>query len=199
MALATYADLQTQVAGWLGRDDLTANIPDFITLFEAHAARKMRLRPAETSTTLTPSSGSVALPTDYLAWRRVTWTGSTRSELEYLHPTVLQAYYPTSSSATPRFFTIEGSTLKIRPVDATGLEFDYFAKNAALSSALNWLYTGNPDAYLFGTLTEAYLYNKDPDNAAIWKQRRDEVMGDIKMADFRNPGAMAVRVYGQCP
>jgi hypothetical protein len=37
MSLSTYSDLQTQVANWLARSDLTAYIPDMITLFEAAA------------------------------------------------------------------------------------------------------------------------------------------------------------------
>lgn len=199
MALATYANLQTQVSSWLGRDDLTGYIPDFITLFEAYAARKMRLRPAETSTTLTPSSGSVSLPSDYLGWRRVTWTGSPRRDLDYVHPSLLQSYYPSTPSGTPTVFTIEGGTLKIRPTDTTGLEFDYFAKNTALSSSLNWLYTSYPDAYLFGTLVEAYLFDEDAEMASVWAQRRDGVFDDIRKADFRNPGSLAIRVAGVTP
>jgi hypothetical protein len=36
MALSTYSDLQTAVATWLHRSDLTAIIPDLITLAETH-------------------------------------------------------------------------------------------------------------------------------------------------------------------
>lgn len=199
MALATYANLQSVIADQLARSDLTAQIPDFITLFEAVAARKLRVRSMETSTNLTPSSGSVALPSDYLAWRRVTWTGSNRAELEYVHPSILQAYFPTTPSDTPRMFTIEGSTLKVRPVDDTILEFDYFAKNAALSGALNWLYTNNPDVYLFGALTEAYAFTKDYEQAAVWKARRDEIFSEISLQNFRNAGAMAIRTMSCTP
>jgi hypothetical protein len=69
MSLSSYADLQTQIANWLASDDLTTYIPDFITLFEAAACRKLKVRPQETTTTLTPSSGVATLPTDYLGHR----------------------------------------------------------------------------------------------------------------------------------
>src|SRR5262245_15894630 len=75
MAITTYAQLQTAIASWLARSDLTATIADFITLFEAAANRRLRVRQMETSTNLTPSSGAATLPTDYLAWRRLTWAG----------------------------------------------------------------------------------------------------------------------------
>jgi hypothetical protein len=115
MSFSTYADLQSQVATWLARSDLTTNIPDFITLFEAAAARKLRVRPMETSTTLTTSSGVAALPTGYLGFRRATWNGSTNVELTYKHPSMLKALYPTGSSGTPQDFTIEASSLILRP------------------------------------------------------------------------------------
>ncbi len=86
MCLTTYANLQSSIASWLARDDLTAYLPDFITLFEAVAARKLKVRLQESVTTLTPVVGVVTLPSDYLGYRRVTWTGSPRRELTYVAP-----------------------------------------------------------------------------------------------------------------
>lgn len=40
--LDSYANLQTSIADWLNRSDLTAVIPDFITLAEAEMARRLR-------------------------------------------------------------------------------------------------------------------------------------------------------------
>jgi hypothetical protein len=111
MAITTYSELKTAVENWLDHSLFTARVPEFIALFEACANRRLRVRQQETSTNLTPSNGSVALPADYLSWRRVTWTGSTRVELEYVHPSYLQAAYPTSPAGVPHFFTVEGSTL----------------------------------------------------------------------------------------
>lgn len=82
MAITTYSELQAAIQAWLARTDLAANVPDFITLFEAAANRRLRVRQQETSTTLTPTSGSASLPADYLSWRRVTWAGSPLQELE---------------------------------------------------------------------------------------------------------------------
>ncbi len=200
MAFTSYIDLKAVVADQLARSDLTAQIVDFIALFEAEAARDLfRQRPAETSTNLTPSSGSVALPADYMGWRRATWTGAERHELEYVHPSYLQAAYPTSPSGTPWFFTIEGSTLKVRPLDVTAIEFDYFAKTGALATSLNWLMTNHWDAYFFGTLEQAYLYDKDPDNAAVWSAKKKGVFDSIKLQRFREEGALTIRTMSLTP
>lgn len=201
MSITTYAQLQTAVASWLNRDDLTTTIPDFITIFEATANRRLRLRSQELAATLTPSSGVATLPTDYLAWRRVTWTGSTNTELEYVHPSYLHALYPTAPAGVPRLFTIEGSSLTVRPSDDTALTFDYFQKIAALSNSntTNWLLTAHPDIYLFGTLAEAHGFVKDPDSLALWKTRRDEIFDEIERLDVKTRGPSAIRIMGYTP
>jgi hypothetical protein len=198
MAITTYAELQSAIANWLARDDLTSYIPDFITLFEAAAARRLKVRLQESTTTLTPSSGVATVPSDYLGHRRVTWTGSPIQELSYVAPPIYAGYLE-SGSGTPTVFTIEGSNLRVAPSSDTALTFDYYAKTAAVSSSLNWLFTNHPDAYLFGSLAEANAFNKDIDAAGLWKARRDEVFDEISKLDFNERQGMAMRVTGHTP
>lgn len=198
MALTTYAELQAAIASWLARDDLTSFIPDFITLFEAAACRKLKVRLQETTATLTPSGGVATVPTDYLGHRRVTWTGSPIHELSYVTPPIYAAYL-NSGSGTPTIFTIEGSNLRVAPSSDTALTFDYYARTAAVSGSLNWLFTNHPDAYLFGSLCEANAFNKDVDPAGLWKARRDEVFDEIAKLDFNERQGMAVRTMGVTP
>src|SRR5579863_10497735 len=42
MALDNYADLQTAIGNWLNRADLSAAIPDFITIAEAQISRRLQ-------------------------------------------------------------------------------------------------------------------------------------------------------------
>ena len=199
MAFNNYSDLQTQIGNWLARSDLTTNLPDFITLFEAQAARKMRVRPMETTATLTPASGSAALPSDYLGYRRATVIASPRVQMDYVTPSHLQGLYPDGISGTPSYFTIEGSAIKTRSSDTTSIEFLYFAKNTAVSIALNWLYTNHPDAYLFGSLAEAYAFIQDFEKMQLWGGRRDKVFDDIRLVNFREGSDLAVRTVGAHP
>ena len=189
------------LASWSARGDLTStNYSDFVALFEAWANRTLRVRQMETSATITMSSGSGSLPTDYLQWRRATWNGSPTQELEYVHPSVLQGYYPTASSFTPTLFTIQGSSLNTQSTDATDILLEYWQKISSLeTNSTNWLMTAHPDFYLAGTLVELYLFNKDPDNALIWKGRRDELLGEISRLDKASIGPAAIRVFGPTP
>jgi hypothetical protein len=67
--------------------------------------------------------GTCSLPSDYLAWRRVTWTGQTRLELAYVVPDYFEAVYPTQPADTPpracsrrcRMRRIPKSSWKARP------------------------------------------------------------------------------------
>ena len=131
----------------------------------------------------------------------MTWTGSSRVELQYVHPSYLQAAYPSTPSARPRVFSIEGSVLKIRPVDATALEFDYFQKIPALSAgaATNWLLAAHPDLYLFGALVEAEMFGVNDERAPLWKARRDEIFDEIEKLSNKTRGAGAMRVMGSTP
>jgi len=201
MSLVSYADLQTQVANWLARTDLNPFIPDMITLFEAAAARKLKVRQQETTVSLATTNGVATLPSDFLGYRRVTWVGSFNVDLDYVHPSVWQFYEPTTIQGTPQVFTIEGGNLSIAPLDDSGLQLVYNQKTPALSSSLNWLYTNYPDVYLFGTLCEANFFNKGSalPLAAMWKQRRDEAFDEIQRVDFNERQGMAIRVFGITP
>jgi hypothetical protein len=200
MTFSTYSDLKTNMADWLARDDLTSNLDNFITLFESAINRKLfRVRQKETTATLTPSSGTVALPSDYLSAIRLTWTGSPRIDLDYVHPSYLQMIYPTSPTDVPRIYTIEGSNILVRPVNDTALELLYNQKTAALSGSLNWLYTNYPDVYLAGSLVEAYQYLKDTENMAIWGTRLETALTEIRSNTFNQAGNMTIKVMGFTP
>ena len=199
MPFTTYAELQAAVADHLARDDLDDFIPDFITLFECTASRRLRVRLDETSTTLTPTSGIATVPTDMLGFRRVTWTGSPRNDLVYVHPSYFEALYPNRDSGTPGNYTVEGTSLKVGPLSDTNLDVVYYARTAAVSGTLNWLFTKHPDAYLFGTLVEAEAFNKNLEKATLWRARCDLVFDEILKADFNERGQMTMRVHGQTP
>jgi hypothetical protein len=140
-----------------------------------------------------------ALPAGYLGWIRATVQSNPRMDMLYVHPSYLQMLYASDISTRPAYFTIEGSSLKTRSSDTTDIELLYNAKNAAVSSSLNWLFTNHPDAYLFGSLAEAGGFSVDTDSLAKWSARRDAVFNEIMMSDFRAQGPMSIRVAGATP
>ena len=199
----TYTSLKDSIADWIARDDLTSVIPDFVVQFEAEANLRLRVRDQETVTTLTTTLGVVALPSDYLAWRRVyNTTNGTRRELEYVHPSYLTALYPTSAAGDPKSFTIDAGNLIILPYNdtASAITFDYYKVVPPLASnASNWLLTKWPNVYLNGSLAEAYKYIKNYDSALRHTQLRDDLIDKIIQLDAQSRGPAAIRVMGHTP
>jgi hypothetical protein len=203
MSITTYSELQTAIASWLGHGLFTANIPDFIDLFESVANRRLRTRFQETTSTVTMTGGSGALPADFLQQRRVTWAGSTKVELDYVEPSYIQSAYPTDAAGTPQVYTIEGSTIYVRPSSDTNLTLVYYAKIPALSDSAttNWLLTSHPDLYLFGSMVEAENFGVNDDRMPMWKARRDEIFEElIQLSNKSRVGTGAgIRVMGSTP
>ena len=189
MSITTNAELLTAVTNWLDRTDLSARIPEFIVLFESMLNRRLEARQQITSTTLTVTAGSATLPTDYLAYKRVTWTGSPRRELTYVTPTFLSSFNAAQASGAPTHFTIEGSTLKVALLDNTSLEFLYAQKVPPIATTdPNWLLTAHPDAYLFGSLAAAKTFTSSDSNrgAALseFKMTVEGIVDDLSRLKF---------------
>jgi hypothetical protein len=200
MTISTYAELQTAINSWLARTDLATNVPDFIANFEAVANRRLRVRQQETSATLTPVSGSATLPADYLSFRRVTWAGSPLIQLEYVTPEYMNWRFTVSDSSLPTVFTIEGSTLTVRPTNDSNLTLEYFQKIPSLaSSSTNWLLTAYPDLYLYGSLYQAYEFIRDYESSAFRKAQRDEIFDEILILSNKTRGVGGMRVLGPTP
>jgi hypothetical protein len=194
MPLATYADLQAAVAGWLARDDLAAAIPDFIAVFEAAANRRVRVRQMEHAVELTPTNGTAPLPADYLVWRRV--TGARGRELDYAHPSWLQAAYPPAGQGPARAFSIEGANLVLKPADTGAVTLTYYRRIPPLADGANWLFAAHPDLYLFGALTEAQAFIADAEKATLWKARRDELFAEVETLAQKGKAPGPIRVVG---
>ena len=66
MALSNYSELQSSIADWLNRSDLTNQIKDFIALAEAEINSKLRIRKMISSTTITVDSETESIPSGLL-------------------------------------------------------------------------------------------------------------------------------------
>ena len=216
MAITDYSSLKQTVANYLHRDDLSSDgsgstttpIEDAISLFEAEANRKLRVRQQMvTQASSASTDGSFSLPTDYLAWESVTWSYSgIYKELEYVDPSYIAERYPDYPASTPEVFTIMGTTdsvgkVQLMPTSTSAVNFTYYQKITALSTdnTSNWLLSAHPDLYMAGAMTEACVYTKDYDTAAIWKGRRDTLFDEITNLDTKTRGPSYIRVPGYNP
>src|SRR5262245_13524622 len=181
MAITNFNELQSATMNWLDRTDssFTPRIPEFIVLAESAINRRLRVQDQITTAILSFSLGSSTLPADYLEWKRVTRLTSVSQTLEWAEPELLatayqhSVFYLPNVPLNPGLFTIEGSAVKVRPIDdSSTVEFLYYAKIPALttSGSTNWLLAAHPDVYLAATLAEAMIFSEGPpDLATLWK------------------------------
>ena len=192
MAIGTYAELQTAVANWLNRDDLTANIPDFITLCEARLNRVLRTRAMEGLYTASTISGQrdYNLPPNYLQMRALRLNTSPLTVLEYVSPEIMDRVWAGSSGGRPVAYTIKANELFLGPSpDAVyTMEMDYYRKFDSLSAIIttNLMLTDNPDVYLYGSLLEAEPFIKNDTRIQIWGTSFYKAITDIQDQDAKD-------------
>lgn len=167
MSIATFTELQTAIGDYLARADLTAKIPDFITLAEAHFNREIRTREMTGAVGLTLVNGVATLPTDFLEWVNVQWIGVRSRDLRYAEPDSEAWRFRYRPNGDPSMFGIFGSVVSIRPILAGNIVLTYYQQLSTITiNNGNWLLTKYPDLYVYRTLAEAYLYQKDSKKAA---------------------------------
>ncbi len=192
MAITTYAELQAAAANWLVRGDLTARIPEFITLAEARLNRVLRARLAEVETALTAVVGArtLPLPTGFAEPLALWITRPVgREALPFLEPSLMAA---SSLRGAPSAWTVDGVALAFdRPCDqAYAFTLRMLAKFALSDAApTNPLLSDYPDAYLFATLCEAAPFLRDADLSGSYEARLGRAIEEINSKDARSRAA----------
>jgi hypothetical protein len=201
MAIGTYAQLQSAVADWAARADLSPRMADYITMAEARFNRELRVRQMETEATVTMTEGTGTLPTDFLAMKRVTYQGSPVTELYYQTPAYLQDAYPDTTAGDPVVYTLEGLSIKVRPITSTSVKVLYWQKIPALSDSAttNWLLTAHPDLYLAATLAEVAQWEPDMTDAGRYEARTVELIERVSRLSAQAPGQMQIRNVYRVP
>lgn len=202
MPLSTYTELKAAIASWLNREDLTSQIPDFITLAEAKFNRELRTNDMVARDYTVATEGYVDLPTDWLQHISmvVTSPADTYEALTYIAP---EEYYDRQKdglTGTARYYTIINNKILLLPVPTsnTSLEIVYYEKIQALSgsNASNWLLARSPDLYLYTSLLQAEAYLVNDERIPLWAGAADKIIAGMTLESerARRPqGALAAR------
>ena len=189
MSLSTYSDLQTSIANYLARSDLTSQIPDFITFAENRLRRELRIRQMLKSvTTATVANDStVELPSDFLQVRDFVVVTNPLTPLSYSSPSSLSNDPRASEVGVPKSYTILANDFQMSPVpDAVyTVKLLYFAAPAYLSSSntSNVFLTTAPDALLYASLIEAEPYLMNDARINTWGTMYDRAIASLAKSD----------------
>jgi hypothetical protein len=189
MSFATYSDLQTSIANYLARSNLTSIIPDFITLAENRLRRELRIRQMLKSVTTSTVSGdaTVELPSDFLEIRDFVVMTNPIQPLSYSSPSSLSNDLRTSEVGVPLSYTILASEFQLAPAPdgIYTLKMLYFAAPPYLSSsnASNVFLNVAPDGLLYGALVEAEPYLMNDARINTWGSMYDRAITSLTKSD----------------
>ena len=207
--ITTYAELQTDIADWLNRSDLTDVIPTFIQLVDARLNRDQLTRETK-ELTLDDGTGtldfnlftpqpSIPLSRAMTNMRSLMITGvQDPDDAQVFNPplrapviqltSVEQLYARRSeltAAAITRFAAVQAPNIILAPLPDTVYRFTMIAEvQEPLSDAnpVNDVLATAPDVYLYGALVEAAPYIKDDERTALWDQRFQTALAELERA-----------------
>jgi hypothetical protein len=189
MSITNYSDLQSTIASYLARTDLTAQIPDFIQLAETRLRRELRLRQMlkVVTTVTTANDGTVELPSDFLQMRDLHINTNPIQVLEYLSPSNFYRNTWSVSNGLPQQYTILAQEFQFSPKPATDytLQMMYYAAPPYLSNSnLSNVFLANcPDLLLYGALGEAEPYLMNDARLSTWAAMYDRGLQALTVSD----------------
>jgi hypothetical protein len=192
MAISTYSELNTAVANWLDRDDLTDRIPEFIALCEARFNRLLRIRAMEYKQTASTVAGqrNLALPTGFIQMRNLQMNASPIVPMQYVTPEIYDRLYGSTFTGTPEMYTIIADEIQLGPIPASvqTIEMLFYKKFDALTdvATTNWMITNAPDVYLYGCLLEAEPFIMNDPRVQLWATAFKQAITDIQEQDNKD-------------
>lgn len=188
--ITTYTTLQTEVASWLARSDLSAAIPGFIQNWEEDFLMDSENWAPwmENSLSVTLSNNVAAVPTSpqYLGLKIAYFSG--KAPLKRVTLEQLYSRYPRGggSGGGAGFIARNGANFEFGPESQSGtLLGTYYGKPTALRSfssdaAAHFLIVNAPQLCLYGSLLQAEPFLKNDERVMLWKAAYD-----LQLASYR--------------
>lgn len=174
MPLSTYSELKTSIANYLGRSDLTSQIPDFISLAEVRLSRDIRTRKMlkTVEATMSVDDATMGLPSDFLSIRDVYIRENPRRKISYMTPAAFSANANADVIGLPIYYTMRSNELEFapKPDDAYIVQMLYYFRPTAMSDSVpsNLFLENYPDAVLYASLMEAEPYLMNDQRILTW-------------------------------
>jgi hypothetical protein len=191
VALTSFSELKSSIADWLNRGDLTAVIPDFISLAEAQMERRLPTQKMVKRANATIDTPFSAIPADLLSVKSLVLTSTAPVQpLVFLTEDELDAKkYVYRTTGKPLYFALVGNQIEVLPApDAEyTAEITYVATLAKLSDSntSNWVLARHPDVYLYGALLQAAPYLRDDERVGLWSSQYQTAIEDMLIQNER--------------
>ena len=200
----TYAELKQAIQDFTENDEtgFVANLPVFIKNSEDRILVNVDLENFRKNATssLSPNDEYLSTPSDFLApfSMFITSAGNEGFLLEKDVNFIRESYPDRTTTSVPKYYAIFDTTatagagqvqanfiLGPTPDQAYGVELHYYYRPASLTAGGNneytWLSKNAPNALLYGSLIEAYIYMKgEQDVISMYEGRFQESLSRLK-------------------
>ncbi len=187
MPLTNYTELQTAVADWAHRSDLTTVMPDLIKLGESYLNRSLRTKAQETTSNLTADTltNVLAFPTRMLELMDVSIVvdGETQKLQQVGYENLLDIIR--SDSGQPCAYAVTSQLeFDCVPDQAYTVKVHMYQTLDLATDTTNYVLTNYPDAYLYATMAALNVYIKaDP---SFYLNAMQAVIKDINRNEARS-------------
>lgn len=193
MAISNYSELQTFIANWSHRSDLTSVIPDLIKLAESHLNRVIRTKAQDTVSDLTADTGSrfLAFPSRMLELCDLSLVVD--GYQQQIQQIGTESFYSliSETSGRPSAYTVRDQIeFNCIPDSAYTVKVHYYKSLDIATDTTNYVLTNYPDAYLFATMAQVEKYTKGDPNYYI--QALMEVVKTINTNEARSKSTTLV-------
>jgi len=187
MAISTYSELQSAMADFLNRSDLSSIIPTFISLGEARMNRDIRHWQMENRASTTIEGQYLLKPYDWVETIRFHLTGQDTSVISLLSSRAMADKRQSGSNIAgkPAYYAHSENQFEVFPT-ADGIyaaELLYYQKIPALAddATTNWLLSSYPDIYLYGSLLNSAPYLAEDGRAEVWARLYGEAVDKLNL------------------
>ena len=190
MAITNYTNLQTSIANFLNRDDLSSVIPTFIQMAEAQMNREIRHWKMEQRSNGQQSGGDqwMQIPSDWMETIRLGIIGSGTSALTLTSRAAMadiRAKNEDVSTKAPYLYCHQDSQFELYPTPSEDTDFEllYIQKIPDLATNdTNWLLEEAPDVYLYGSLIHSAPYLAEDARAETWAKFYSAAVQNVNAA-----------------
>jgi len=188
-AFTSYTNLKQNISDYLARQDLTTQIPMFISLAEKRLNRDLRLRQTLQQSTYSMDSGfTVPTPADFLEMQDIHLDANPVIPLTF--QTVSQFYRRNGGSneqGQPINYTLvaDNFVLAPQPTGATTVNMTYYKIPAPMSDTnpTNEYLDVCPDLVLYASLAESAPFLMDDPRLATWDGMYQKGLASITKSD----------------
>lgn len=197
MAISNYTELQSFVAQWAHRSDLTSVMPDLIKIGESYLNRVIRTRAQDTVTDLTASTSTreLAFPSRMLELCDLALVIDGRQEK--LQQVGTESFFSMirEEYGRPYAFCVKDKIeFDCIPDNSYTVKCHYFKSLDIATDSTNFLLTNYPDAYLFATMAALQSYTKsDP---SYYLGLMDKVVATINTNEARSKSTTLITEFG---